>query len=178
MEDLAFATMFETGKLTPLDLKPIHIASMLNEVLEAAYTTDERGNVKDLLKLSIRCSNKVPPVVCADSSLQRILYNLVSNAMQFCSEKGEVTLAVHYSLPPPAYDSVPPGMTCKYFTSCSTCSTFILFRNFFFESLYPPVVKLLLRFHFFKFFFYGLYNIFLFPSLKNYCMYYEYFRIR
>ena len=121
MEDLAFATMFETGKLTPLDLKPIHIASMLNEVLEAAYTTDERGNVKDLLKLSIRCSNKVPPVVCADSSLQRILYNLVSNAMQFCSEKGEVTLAVHYSLPPPAYDSVPPGMACKYFTTISTC---------------------------------------------------------
>ena len=114
VEDLAFATMFETGKLTPLNLKPIHLITMLNEVLEAAYTTDERGNVKDLLRLSIRCSEKVPPVVCADSSLQRILYNLVSNAMQFCSEKGEVDLAVHYSLPPPMSNCVPPPHTCSY----------------------------------------------------------------
>ena len=117
VEDLAFATMYETGKLTPLNLKPIHIPTMLNEVLEAAYTTDERGNVKDLLKFSIRCSDKVPPVVCADSSLQRVLYNLVSNAMQFCSENGEVDLAVLYSLPPPTSRSVPPPHACKYLSN-------------------------------------------------------------
>ena len=111
VEDLAFATMFETGKLTPLNLKPIHIASMLSEVLEAAYATDERGNIKDLLRLSIRCSNKVPPVVCADSSLQRILFNLVSNAMQFCSEKGEVSLAVHFSQPKPATNGMPQPLS-------------------------------------------------------------------
>jgi signal transduction histidine kinase len=114
VEDLAFATMFETGKLTPLNLKPIHIASMLAEVLEAAYATDERGNVKDLLRLSIRCSNRVPPVVCADSSLQRILFNLVSNAMQFCSEKGEVSLAVHFSQPKPTTNVVPQPLSGEH----------------------------------------------------------------
>ena len=103
--------MFETGKLTPLNLKPIHITSMLSEVLEAAYATDERGNIKDLLRLSIRCSNRVPPVVCADSSLQRILFNLVSNAMQFCSEKGEVSLAVHFSQPKPTTNSIPQPLS-------------------------------------------------------------------
>jgi signal transduction histidine kinase len=106
--------MFETGKLTPLNLKPIHIASMLAEVLEAAYATDERGNVKDLLRLSIRCSNKVPPVVCADSSLQRILFNLVSNAMQFCSEKGEVSLAVHFSQPKPTSNAAPQPLSGRH----------------------------------------------------------------
>ena len=111
VEDLAFATMFETGKLTPLNLKPIHIVSMLSEVLEAAYATDERGSIKDFLRLSIRCSRKVPQVVCADSSLQRILFNLVSNAMQHCAEKGEVSLSVHYSHSKPPPSIGPPQIT-------------------------------------------------------------------
>lgn len=129
VEDLAFATMFETGKLTPLNLKPIHIASMLSEVLEAAYATDERESTKNLLRLSIRCSTKVPPVVCADSSLQRILFNLVSNAVQFCSEGGEVSLAVHHSYFKPSSNGVPqlhPGALCfssLCFVLCSASPT-------------------------------------------------------
>jgi hypothetical protein len=35
--------MFETGKLTPLNSKPMHVATTLHDVLQAAYAIDERG---------------------------------------------------------------------------------------------------------------------------------------
>ena len=42
--------MVEMDKLTPLNPKPIHIATLLAEAVESAFLMDERGSTKDTIE--------------------------------------------------------------------------------------------------------------------------------
>lgn len=88
--------MFQMGKLTPLNPKAVHLPTVLHEALETAFNVDERGSDRDSLQYVLRLDKDVPECVCVDSSLQRVIFNLASNGMKFCSAHGTVVVIVSY----------------------------------------------------------------------------------
>ena len=81
VEDLAFAAMMEMGKLTPLNPKPAHLPTSLLQAAETAFAVEERAGAHHV-HFVVNVGNDVPEMVYADSTLHRVIYNLVSNALK------------------------------------------------------------------------------------------------
>jgi CheY-like chemotaxis protein len=85
--------MFEAGKVASPRPIPTHLPTLLSDVVEAVRSVEQLGGRQVNVAVN---SAGVPTGVLADPMLRRVLFNLVSNAMRFCSDNGNVEIKVSY----------------------------------------------------------------------------------
>ena len=60
--------MLEMDKLTPLNPKPIHLATLLTEAVESAFLMDERGSTRDSIDCHLGRTDLLPCVATSSCS--------------------------------------------------------------------------------------------------------------
>jgi hypothetical protein len=102
IDDLTFSTTFEAGKVSPGYPVPLHLPSVLAEVVNAVNTIEQKAGVGVAIKL--HCDGVGPDVeeVIADPFFPRVLYSLLRNAVKYSPTDGVVDVTVTYS-PTPLY---------------------------------------------------------------------------
>lgn len=98
VEDLTFATTFEAGEISHVTPLPIHIPSLLQEVVQAVNTVEQRGGRAVQIRLSTVGMTPGAENRLADPCLSRVIYNLLSNAVRYSPAVGQhVDFIVTYS---------------------------------------------------------------------------------
>ena len=87
IQDLVEATLLEAGQLR-LDKLPLDLRSLLPELLDRL-----RGGI-DVDRVRLEIAPDVPPVLADPHRLERIVVNLLSNALKYSPAQGEVVLEV------------------------------------------------------------------------------------
>ncbi|TAK35676.1 MAG: PAS domain S-box protein [Chloroflexota bacterium] len=85
IRDLVDVARLEGGQLR-LETRPIDLISFVHDLLERGRTVMERGRIK------VDISPDVPPVLADPDRLERILVNLLSNALKYSTPETDVTL--------------------------------------------------------------------------------------
>jgi CheY-like chemotaxis protein len=98
VDDLTFATTFEAGEISQVNLFPIHIPSLLQQVIQAVSTVEQRGGRAVEIRLSTVGITADVENRLADPCLSRVIYSLLSNAVRYSPPTGHhVDLIVTYS---------------------------------------------------------------------------------
>ena len=96
VEDLSFATMFESDKKLVPHPSGIRIRNELDMILQYVnyvYGSDlQAKNVKICTAIAVN----LPEVISADKSLVRVLANLINNAVKFCCAEGTIMINITY----------------------------------------------------------------------------------
>eukprot|EP01034_Spumella_vulgaris_P023867 gene23867-30143_t len=101
VEDLSFAMMFERDQVLNPHPDPLNLRNTLGAMLHQAHIEFcSDGNFvqqtnKDT-QFRVLIDEKLPVCVAVDRSLQRVLYNLITNAYNFCDNRGSVTVKVEF----------------------------------------------------------------------------------
>jgi CheY-like chemotaxis protein len=112
VDDLTFATTFEAGEISQATPFPIHIPSLLLQIIRAVNTVEQRGGRAVEIRLSTVGMTAEVENRLADPCLYRVIYSLLSNAVRYSPPAGQhVDLIVTYSAEndPECYRDGPVG---------------------------------------------------------------------
>jgi signal transduction histidine kinase len=85
IQDLVDSIRIEAGQLR-LDLRPLDIKSFINELLDRVKT------MPGATRLEVETPPALPPVLADPSRLERILVNLITNALKYSDPSTKVTI--------------------------------------------------------------------------------------
>lgn len=98
VDDLTFATTFEAGEISKVTPLPVHIPSLLQQVIQAVNTVEQRGGHAVEIRLHTIGMTAEDENRLADPSLSRVIYSLLSNAVRYSPAAGHyVDLIMTYT---------------------------------------------------------------------------------
>ena len=92
LEDLNKVYLFEINKFE-LDLSKFHLKDIIEQSLRSLWVQSDQKNIK----LIPNIDSKLPDIYADSNLLQRVIINLVSNAIKFCPEKGTIRIYVQHT---------------------------------------------------------------------------------
>lgn len=89
LEDLNKVYLFEINKFE-LEIQKVHLKDLIDQSLRSLWIQSDQKNIK----LIPNIDSKLPDIYADPNLLQRIIINLVSNAIKYCPEKGTIRIYV------------------------------------------------------------------------------------
>ena len=94
---MTFSTAFEAGEVSSLAPVPIHLPTVLAQVVDAVNVVEQKAG--GFVAVKLHCNNGVNndcEDIIADPFFHRVLFGLLSNAVKFSPPNGVVDLTVSY----------------------------------------------------------------------------------
>ena len=88
VDDLTFATTYEAGKLPPMSARPIHLPSLIYQVIDAVNAVEQKGGRAVEIRLKLNGFTTETETILADPCLSRVVYSLLTNAVRYSPAKG------------------------------------------------------------------------------------------
>ena len=88
VDDLTFATTYEAGKLPPMSARPIHLPSLIYQVIDAVNTVEQKGGRAVEIRIKLNGFTTETETILADPCLSRVVYSLLTNAVRYSPAKG------------------------------------------------------------------------------------------
>ena len=115
VDDLTFATTYEAGKTPPMCVRPIHLPSLLYQVIEAVNAVEQKGGRAVEIRMKLNGFTSITETILADPCLSRVVYSLLTNAVRYSPAKGHhVDFIITYN---------PDVTSTSISTSASTSTT-------------------------------------------------------
>lgn len=103
IEDLAYASMVESGNVFVLNPKPVDIRKLLSAVVTQTYVAGGMYRPLDPFEININIEVGFAEYVNIDKCFTRSLYNLLNNVSQLCGRNGCVEVKVSSASLDPDY---------------------------------------------------------------------------